>query len=263
MTWGVSQGEKKKIRFFVNLDPNKFSLLCRGERQIAMINRSDHGYFYLLKGLLEGVRNRWYENGQLEEQVNYRSGLLEGVAKRWHPNGALEATWLHQRGVRHGTHCEWHENGKLRVEAVYFNGLITGIFKRYDTDGKIQRKEVYVRGVIIRGHVKKLLESDTLTAEQILKIKNTALRRVCLEQLGYGRFLNQVKHEIISRDGEYELIRINWHKREEPIYLVKVKCSTTGVFYTLRVPPTMKTVKEAIAWTFGIKANEYAPQVEA
>jgi len=254
----VGYYESGKMRFHYPLLDGKFHGICRHWYESGQLLSEE----YYCKGLLEGIRKRWYENGQLDEQVNYRNGLLEGVAKRWHPSGALEATWFHVRGVRHGAHHEWHENGNLRVESSYVNGLINGIFKRYDTDGKLKSKEVYVRGVIIKGEVKKLLESNGLTADRILKIKNAALRRVCLEEFGYERFLTQVKHEVISRDGEYELIRIDWHKREEPICLVKVKCSSTGVFYTLRVPPSVKTIKEAVAWTFGLKDNEYSPQKE-
>ena len=44
--------------------------------------------------------------------------------------------------------------------------------------------------------------------------------------------------------------------------MVKVKDSTTGEIYLLRVPPTMKTCKEAVAWTFGMTAEEYVLEKE-
>jgi hypothetical protein len=37
--------DPKKICFFVNLDPNKFSLQSAGEKPIAMIALRDHGFF--------------------------------------------------------------------------------------------------------------------------------------------------------------------------------------------------------------------------
>ncbi len=80
--------------------------------------------------------------------------------------------------------------------------------------------------------------------------------------MGYGRFLSQVTHQILDKAGDYELVKIDWHKREEPIYLVKVKCPSTGAFYTLRVPPTVKTVKEGVAWTFHLDQEEYNPEIE-
>lgn len=32
--------------------------------------------------------------------------------------------------------------------------------------------------------------------------------------------------------------------------------------YFLRVPPTVKTAREACAWTFGKSENDYAPMIE-
>jgi hypothetical protein len=86
---------------------------------------------------------------------------------------------------------------------------------------------------------------------------------MCLEEIGYERFLSEVEHEVLDRQGDYEFIRINWHAEEEPIYLIKVKCSSTGVFYALRVSPYVKTVQEAIAWTFALSEHEYRPQEES
>jgi hypothetical protein len=33
--------------------------------------------------------------------------------------------------------------------------------------------------------------------------------------------------------------------------------------YHLRVPPTMRTAREAVAWTFDVPAEQYAPLVES
>ena len=123
-------------------------------------------------------------------------------------------------------------------------------------------KQIYVRGVRISGDLNNLINSGKVTAKLILRIGNTAVRRICLEEFGYGRFLAQLPHKILDRNGEYELVKIDWHKREEPVYLVKVKCPSTGAFYTLRVPPAMKTVKEAVAWTFGVSEDQYQPEAE-
>ena len=36
----------------------------------------------------------------------------------------------------------------------------------------------------------------------------------------------------------------------------------TRQHHFLRVPPTMTTCGEAVAWTFGLTAGEYAPRIE-
>ena len=51
-------------------------------------------------------------------------------------------------------------------------------------------------------------------------------------------------------------------KHEENIRLIKVRDSTTRQFYLLRVPPTVWTCKQAVAWTFGMEEDEYYPTKE-
>jgi hypothetical protein len=80
--------------------------------------------------------------------------------------------------------------------------------------------------------------------------------------MGYEKFLTQVKHTVISREGDNEFLKIDRYKIEEPICLIRVRCPSTGVFCVLRVPPTVKTIKEAIAWTFGLGETEYNPLIE-
>jgi hypothetical protein len=41
------------------------------------------------------------------------------------------------------------------------------------------------------------------------------------------------------------------------------RCPSTGRDYVLRVPPTMNSAREAVAWTFGMKAEEYQPISQA
>ena len=40
---------------------------------------------------------------------------------------------------------------------------------------------------------------------------------------------------------------------------VLVKCPSTGRNYVLRVPPSIRTAREAVAWTFNIAADKYQP----
>ena len=44
---------------------------------------------------------------------------------------------------------------------------------------------------------------------------------------------------------------------------VKVVCHSSGKEAVLRVPPTVNTVMDGIAWTFGIDSKEYNPIKEA
>ena len=54
---------------------------------------------------------------------------------------------------------------------------------------------------------------------------------------------------------------------DEPLVVVHVVNSTPepdgeAKKYMLRVPPTITKAREAVAWTFGLKPNEYRPEIE-
>jgi len=106
------------------------------------------------------------------------------------------------------------------------------------------------------------LTKKTLTGRDIIKCQNAEIRRFLLMGYGYEYFVRDVRGKVIHKDGTSELIEINWNKKEETLKLVKVKDSSTDRIYLLRVPPTSKTCKEAVAWTFGLKSKQYHPVIE-
>lgn len=213
-------------------------------------------------GALHGPSHYWYPNGVMDKERHYRRGVLHGTQKEWHINGCLQAQRFFVNDVLHGTVTNWYPNGHLRSQMNYVHGRLHGVHKIFDMDGLLRTKEIYVRGVKMPVLKYEKLLNGHLSAKDILAVRNAAVRRIFLEEFGYARFLAQMPHEIIHRDGEQELVKINWLPREEAIVLVKVKCPTTGAFYTLRVPPAMETVKDAVAWTFGFPESEYQPVKE-
>jgi len=237
-------------------------------------------------GQMHGSGRIWYEDGKLQCEEEYVNGKLHGLKRAWHHNGILEAEVNYKNGMRDGSYKLWYENEKSREVSTYVNGnyegarimryangvmrlqchyragLLHGVEKKWHDDGRIESTKAYARGMQIPIWVNDLIVSGQLKAGHILKVTNAEVRRLCLEELGYERFLSQMEHEVIEKEGEQELVRINWVKREEPICLVKVKCPSTQTFYTLRVPPSMKNIKDAIAWTFGMKDKEYVPEIE-
>jgi hypothetical protein len=106
------------------------------------------------------------------------------------------------------------------------------------------------------------LEKEELTARDIIGCRNAEIRRFLFQRYGHERFVKELNTRLIHKDGENELLLIPWRKDEEPITLVKVKDSTTGKVYLLRVPPSMRTCREAVAWTFGMATEEYEPEKE-
>lgn len=111
-----------------------------------------------------------------------------------------------------------------------------------------------------------LAELPALTPERIRSEENAELRRVMLEYYGYDRYLTDSGARPLHRDETGTLWRIDL-AADEPVVMVEVLNSTpepdgTHRTYWLRVPPTTRTARAGVAWTFGLDAETYAPQRE-
>ncbi|WP_246249452.1 DUF6745 domain-containing protein [Actinomadura litoris] len=103
-----------------------------------------------------------------------------------------------------------------------------------------------------------------LTASRISSEENAELRRVMLEIFGYDRYLAETGARPLHRDETGVLWSIDL-PGDEPVVMVEVVNSTpepdgTHRTYYLRVPPTTRTARAGVAWTFGVDEADYAPQ---
>ncbi len=111
-----------------------------------------------------------------------------------------------------------------------------------------------------------MLRPQTLKPEQIIAESNAEIRRVMVERFGAERFLRESNARLVCQDDWGKLWRQEL-PRDEPVVMVEVVNSTPepdGSFknYMLRVPPTVKTPREAVAWTFELGPNDYVPVVQ-
>ncbi len=102
-----------------------------------------------------------------------------------------------------------------------------------------------------------------LTAGRIAAEGNAELRRVMLENFGYDRYLTETGARPVHRDETGVLWRIEL-AGDEPVAMVEVINATpepdgTRRTYHLRVPPTTRTAREGVAWTFGVTEDDYTP----
>lgn len=102
-----------------------------------------------------------------------------------------------------------------------------------------------------------LEEGLPIKLDDILKTKNAELKHKLLTTFGYEEFLKVSKYSVIDENGDDQLIKI-----EPDIYFAYVKDASTPRKYLLRVPPNMRGIKQAIAWTFNMRENEFRPLVE-
>lgn len=142
-------------------------------------------------------------------------------------------------------------------------------------------------------------QPESITAARIDAEQNAEIRRVMLDLYGTGRYLRETGTQPIHRD-RFGILYRREQPDDEPLCVVRVMNSTPescgslaedearDVFggdvvdrslatmaklgvavpvsrykeYWLRVPPTMTTAHEAVAWTFGMTPAEYLPAVE-
>jgi hypothetical protein len=113
-----------------------------------------------------------------------------------------------------------------------------------------------------------IIESpETITVETIDAEDNAEIRRIMLEQYGISRYFQRAAMQIRHHDRYGVLLRKSVANGTEPIQIVRVVNSTpeaNGSFkeYFLVVPPDLRTAKEAVAWTFGMTADQYNPSIE-
>jgi hypothetical protein len=111
---------------------------------------------------------------------------------------------------------------------------------------------------------KVILSPETLSPLEIVHERNTEVRRIMIERYGLDRLLAATRSKCldVDQEGRRALHRLRL-SGDEPIVAVKVRCPSTGQIYFLRVPPTMRTCRDAVAWTFGFeKPEEYQPIAE-
>lgn len=245
----------------------------------------------------------YYQNGQLRTTCSWLNGEKNGLEAAWYENGnkCFERNWIN--GIKHGHETEWYGDGQKKKEVAWNHGRINGKMREWvlweyldhrpelkgvknpapecifikecnyvngqkhgleivHGPGSAKSTEAYFENVKIPVHYWNYPE--TITVHNIFAMSNLAVRRALLKMMGYERFLSQLPDSVIHRDGNYSLHRVkNPFTEIEPMVFLKVKCSSTGAWYVLRVPPQMRTCRRALAWTFGMNSKEYRLDDEA
>jgi hypothetical protein len=113
-------------------------------------------------------------------------------------------------------------------------------------------------------------DPGSITVGDIDSQTNAEIRRVMTERFGPDRLIREGGADLVGEDETGRLWRrrhahTNW--RDEALVMVEVQNSTPEPngsvrTYFLRVPPSVRTAREAVAWTFGLDGPRYAPVVQ-
>lgn len=125
--------------------------------------------------------------------------------------------------------------------------------------------DLYLRSI---GEI--LLALITVTCLSLLSLFMAPLRSCAVELkwevLGSSQFFSTSFMRMVQRDacGELHELRIDDYK----MVMVRVRNSTVELDgstqeFVLRVPPHVKTAREAVAWTFQLAPHDYCPESES
>jgi hypothetical protein len=125
-------------------------------------------------------------------------------------------------------------------------------------------RDYYWHGVRVESYV--VDHPERITVADIEAETNMEVRRVKIERIGQVRYLVESGAQEVHKDDYGTLYRKDVPPAES-LVMVKVVNATPepdGSFkdYLLRVPPTMRTAREAVAWTFGKTPDDYKPEQE-
>jgi hypothetical protein len=110
--------------------------------------------------------------------------------------------------------------------------------------------------------------SERARLQVLVRTANPEKRRLLLDRIGYERFLDIAGAKLGQQDDYGKLWRTTLPVDGEPLTVVEVVNATpehdgTRRRYFLRVPPTTRTAREAVAWSFEFDDEaDYAPTVE-
>ncbi|NJM48713.1 MAG: hypothetical protein HC860_23220 [Alkalinema sp. RU_4_3] len=110
-----------------------------------------------------------------------------------------------------------------------------------------------------------MVDPSRWRSEWILEEKNADVRRCLIQEIGYARICQELQAEELDAWREYSLLKIPihddysripelrpWEKAEdvpgEAAYLLKMVCPSTGHLHGIRVPPDMRSARDAATW---------------
>jgi antitoxin component YwqK of YwqJK toxin-antitoxin module len=99
------------------------------------------------KGKLEGIQQKWFENGVKMEVRHYAENRKVGTHVGWYANGQKRFEYFIENDIPIKTHREWFENGRLYSLTNYdANGQPEGEQKMWFVSGQIKSNYVIKNG---------------------------------------------------------------------------------------------------------------------
>ncbi len=106
---------------------------------------------YNTKGVLDGERFVYYENGQVAEKQLYKNGKLEGSSIWYSEKNVVLKEFFYEDGELNGASKYYNPKGELITEGQYKRGKKHGIWKYYENGKLIDEKDFTYKPKYIKG----------------------------------------------------------------------------------------------------------------
>ena len=94
-----------------------------------------------------------------------------------------------------------------------------------------------------------VMEPETQTIQEIRDEQNEEVRRIRIDRYSWEKYLNEIGAELINeRRNDIEGTREYLFKADDDMVALMCQCPSTSKIFTLEVPPTTTTCREAQAW---------------
>ena len=87
-------------------------------------NELNFGFESTYKSGFKNGLTKYYRNGVLESEINYKNNKLHGYAKNYYENGSIQSESNFKNGKLSGITASFHQNGKLQSKINYDKGII-------------------------------------------------------------------------------------------------------------------------------------------
>lgn len=97
---------------------------------------------YTNNGKLDGIKQTYYPNGQLTEELTYQEGVLQGPNNFYSEEGVLIKKLAYSNDELHGPAEYYDASGNLTIKGQYVRGKKHGLW-RYYKNGQVELEEIY------------------------------------------------------------------------------------------------------------------------
>ena len=100
-------------------------------------------------GLLNGVSETWYTNGQMQVREHFKDGISDGLREKWHENGARLSQATIVEGKVTGAFRSWYDNGQLSEQINMKHGQPDGTAWAYYPSGFVKAETAVDDGKVL------------------------------------------------------------------------------------------------------------------